>query len=45
MNKELFEKCKKLAEEAGGTIESTATLNSVGRSSQKITIEYNVKTK
>ena len=30
MNKELFEKCKKLAEEAGGTCVSTATLNSVG---------------
>tara|TARA_B100001996_G_scaffold195667_1_gene149889 strand:- start:1323 stop:1460 length:138 start_codon:yes stop_codon:yes gene_type:complete len=45
MNKELFEKCKKLAEEAGGTCVSTATLNSVGRSSQKITIEYDVKTK
>ena len=34
-----------IAGELGGTVQRTSTLNSVGRSSKKIVIEYDVKTK
>ncbi len=34
-----------IAGELGGTVQRTSTLNSMGRSSKKIVIEYDVKTK
>ncbi len=34
-----------IVEDLGGNIEFTSTLNSVGRSSEKIVIEYDIKTK
>ena len=34
-----------IVEDIGGNIEFTSTLNSVGRSSEKIVIEYDIKTK
>ena len=39
------DKLDEIAKEIGGTIEHTATLNSMGRSSQKIVIEYNIQEK
>ncbi len=42
---ELISECLQIASLLGGTCERTNTLNSVGRSSKKITIEYDVKTK
>ena len=34
-----------IVEDIGGNVEFTSTLNSVGRSSEKIVIEYDIKTK
>ncbi len=34
-----------IAGELGGTVQRTSTVNSMGRSSKKIVIEYDVKTK
>tara|TARA_B100001250_G_scaffold194370_1_gene167027 strand:+ start:291 stop:440 length:150 start_codon:yes stop_codon:yes gene_type:complete len=34
-----------MVEDIDGNIEFTSTLNSVGRSSEKIVIEYDIKTK
>ena len=49
MNKELpddyREMLLQMAEDIDGNVEFISTLNSVGRSSEKIIIEYDVKTK
>ena len=42
---ELISEILQIAALLGGTVERTQTLNSVGRSSNKIIIEYNVKHK
>ena len=42
---ELISELLQIAALLGGTVERTQTLNSVGRSSNKIIIEYNVKHK
>ena len=43
MTPELKDKLSSIAEELGGTIHHTSTLNSTGRTSDKVTIEYNIK--
>ena len=45
MTPELKDKLSSIAEELGGTIHHTSTLNSTGRTSEKVTIEYNIKQK
>jgi len=40
---ELIEELHKIAEDLGGTCQQFGTLNSVGRSSSKIVIEYDVE--
>ena len=42
---ELVSECLQIASLLGGTCERTGTLNSEGRSSKKIIIEYDVKHK
>ena len=42
MNTELNEQLNKFVEQIGGTVEHTITLNSVGRQSKKIVIEYDI---
>ncbi len=37
------EKLEKIVDQIGGTIEHTSTLNSMGRSSKKIVIEYDIE--
>ncbi len=43
MTPELKDKLSSIAEELGGTIQHTSTVNSTGRTSEKVTIEYNIK--
>ena len=43
MTPELKNKLSSIAEELGGTIQHTSTVNSTGRTSEKVTIEYNIK--
>lgn len=45
MTPELKDKLSSIAEELGGTIHHTSTLDHTGRTSEKVTIEYNVKQK
>ena len=45
MNTELNEQLNKFVEQIGGTVEHTITLNSVGRQSKKIVIEYDITEK
>jgi len=42
---DLIDELKLITKELGGKMEKSGTLNSLGRSSDKITIEYNVKNK
>jgi|TARA_B100001996_G_scaffold256696_1_gene199481 hypothetical protein len=42
---ELVSECLQIASLLGGTCERTNTLNSIGRSSKKIIIEYDIKHK
>ena len=42
---ELVSECLQIASLLGGTCERTGTLNSEGRSSKKIIIEYDIKHK
>jgi|TARA_B100001996_G_scaffold6269_1_gene5330 hypothetical protein len=42
---DLISELKLITNELGGKMEKAGTLNSLGRSSDKITIEYNVKNK
>ena len=43
MKPELKERLSSIAEELGGTIHHTSTLDHTGRTSEKVTIEYNIK--
>lgn len=45
MTPELKDKLSSIAEELDGTIHYTSTLDHTGRTSDKVTIEYNVKQK
>tara|TARA_B100001113_G_scaffold215338_1_gene176612 strand:- start:3150 stop:3323 length:174 start_codon:yes stop_codon:yes gene_type:complete len=40
---ELISECLQIAALLGGTVERTETLNSIGRSSKKIIIEYDIQ--
>ena len=44
-HEQLMEELEYITLEMGGQMEKTITLNSSGRSSEKITIEYNVEEK
>ena len=43
MKPELKERLSSIVEELGGTIKHTSTVNSTGRTSDKVTIDYNIK--
>tara|TARA_B100000287_G_C20588896_1_gene763405 strand:+ start:909 stop:1052 length:144 start_codon:yes stop_codon:yes gene_type:complete len=43
MTEELLKELKTITEKLGGELHQTSTLNSVGRTSNKIVIEYDIK--
>ena len=42
---EILEEIEGLAQDLGGEVHQTSTLNSIGRTSKKIVIEYDIKQK